>query len=56
MSDGTNGAIGEIKFTTSADVDEDYAPLFYDRDNEGKKWGRINDVQFVYDYIYKMVY
>jgi hypothetical protein len=56
MSDGTNGAIGEIKFTTSADVDEDYAPLFYDRDNEGKKWGKINDVQFVYDYIYKMVY
>ena len=56
MSDGTNGAIGEIKFTTSADIDEDYAPQFYDRDNEGNKWGKINDVQFVYDYIYKMVY
>lgn len=56
MSDGTNGAIGEIKFTTSADIDEDYAPQFYDRDNEGNKWGKISDVQFVYDYIYKMVY
>ena len=56
MSDGTNGAIGEIKFTTSADIDEDYPPQFYDRDNEGNKWGKISDVQFVYDYIYKMVY
>lgn len=56
MFDGTNGAIGEIKFTTAADVDTDYAPLFYDRDNEGKRWGEIKDVQFAYDYIYKMVY
>ena len=56
MSNGTNGAIGEIKFTTAADIDEKYAPLFYDRDNEGNLWGEIKDIQFVNDYIYKMVY
>lgn len=55
LFNGTNGAIAEIKFNTAADVDEDYAPLFYDRDNEGKQWGEIKDIQFVYDYIYKMV-
>ena len=56
MHDGTHGAIGTIKFTTAADVDDDYVPLFYDRDSEGNRWGEIKDVQFVYDYIYKMVY
>ena len=56
MSNGTNGAVAEIKFTTAADVDTDYAPLFYDRDNEGKPWGEIKDVQFVNDYVYKMIY
>lgn len=50
MFDGVNGAVAEIKFTTSADVDTDYAPLFYDRDNEGKRWGEIKDVQFVHEY------
>ena len=55
LFNGTNGAIAEIKFNTAADVDEDYAPLFYDRDNEGKLWGEIKDIQFVYDYVYKMM-
>ena len=56
LSNGTNGAIAEIKFNTAADVDNDYAPLFYDRDNEGNLWGEIKDRQFVNDYIYKMTY
>lgn len=56
MSNGTNGAVAVVKFATSADVDEDYATLFYDRDGEGNLWGEIKDIQFVYDYIYKMVY
>lgn len=56
MFNGANGAIAEIKFTTSADIDDDFAPLFYDKDNEGNLWGEIKDIQFVYDYIYKMVY
>lgn len=56
MFNGTNGAIGEIKFTTSADIDNDYEPLFYDKDNEGNLWGEIKDIQFVNDYVYKMVY
>lgn len=56
MFNGTNGAVGEIKFTTAADVDTEYTPLFYDRDNEGNLWGEIVDVQFANDYIYKMVY
>lgn len=56
MHDGTHGAIAEIKFTTAADLDEDYPTLFYDCDNDGNRWGEIADVLFVYDYIYKMVY
>ena len=56
MSNGKNGAVGEIKLTTAADVDTDYAPLFYDRDNDGNQWGEIKDIQFVNEYIYKMVY
>lgn len=56
MFNGTNGAVGEIKFNTAADVDNDYAPLFYDRDNEGNLWGEIKDIQFVYDYLYESVY
>ena len=56
LFDGTNGAVAEMKFTTSSDVDSEYPALFYDKDNEGNRWGKIQDVQFVYDYIYKMVY
>lgn len=56
MFDGENGAIAEIKFNTAADVDNSYTPLFYDKDNEGNRWGEIKDVQFVYDYVYKAIY
>jgi hypothetical protein len=56
MFNGTNGAVGEIKFTTSADVDTEFAPLFYDKDNEGNLWEEIKDIQFVNDYVYKMIY
>jgi hypothetical protein len=56
LFNGTNGAVAEIKFDTAADVDTDYAPLFYDKDNEGNLWGEIKDIQFVNDYMYKMVY
>lgn len=56
LSDGTNGAIAEVKFTTAADLDEDYPTLFYDRDNEGNRWGEIVDIQFVNDYTYKVEY
>lgn len=56
LSNGTNGAIAEIKFTTAADVDADYETLFYDKDDEGNRWGEIKDIQFVYDYMYRNVY
>lgn len=56
MFNGANGAIGEIKFNTAADVDTDYAPLFYDKDDNGNKWGEIEDIQFVYEYMYKVAY
>lgn len=42
----SKGAIAEIRFTTSADVDKDFVQLFYDKDDEGKNWGRIKDLQF----------
>ena len=56
MFNGTNGAVAEIKFTTAADVDGDFAPLFYGSDNEGNLWGEIKDIQFVNDYTYEMIY
>lgn len=56
LFNGTNGAVAEIKFNTAADVDNNYEPLFYDCDNEGNLWGEIKDIQFVNEYIYKMVY
>ena len=56
MYNGSNGAIAEIKFNTAADVDNDFASLFYDSDNEGNLWGEIKDIQFVNEYIYKAVY
>lgn len=56
MFNGTNGAVAEIKFNTAADLDNDYSPLFYDCDNEGNLWGEIKDIQFVNDYMYKMVF
>ncbi len=54
MYNGANGAIGEVKLDVAADVDEDYPPLFYDKDNEGDMWGEIEDIQFVNEYTYKM--
>ena len=56
MFNGTNGAVAEVKFTTAADVDTDFAPLFYDKDNEGNPWGEIKDIIFVNEYAYEMVY
>ena len=49
-----NGAIAEIKFTTAADIDDDFTPLFYDKDNNGNKWGRIKDMQFAHEYQYEI--
>ena len=56
LFNGTYGAIAEMKFTTAADVDTDYEILFYDKDDENKRWGEIKDIQFVYDYMYRNVY
>ena len=48
------GAVAEIKFNTAADLDEDFEPLFYDKDNEGNSFGKIKDLQFVYELNYKI--
>ena len=56
LFNGTNGAIAEMKFTTAADVDTDFTPLFYDKDNEGNPWDEIKDIIFVNEYAYEMVY
>ncbi|MBO7229911.1 MAG: hypothetical protein J6V20_00670 [Bacteroidaceae bacterium] len=48
------GAIAEIKFTTAADIDEDFTPSFYDKDGEGNNWGRIKDMQFAHEYSYEI--
>ena len=47
LFNGTNGAVAEVRLNTAADLDENYAPLFYDKDNQGNRWGEIKDIQFV---------
>ena len=54
LNNGANGAIAEIKLNTASDVDETYAPRFYDKDSEGHKLGNILDVQFVREYSYAL--
>lgn len=56
LFNGANGAVAEMKLNTAADVDTDYAPLLYEKDNEGNLWGEIKDIQFVNDYMYKVGY
>lgn len=53
LYNGTNGAVAEMRFNTAADVDEDFEPLFYDKDDEGNRWGIIKDLQFTNEYMYK---
>ena len=49
MNNGDNGAVAEIKLTTSADVDESYT-MFCDKDADGNAFGKILDVQFAHMY------
>lgn len=49
MNKGDNGAVAEIKLTTSADVDESYT-MFCDKDADGNAFGKILDVQFAHMY------
>lgn len=53
LFNGTNGAVAEMRFNTAADVDEDFEPLFYDKDDNGNLWGIIKDMQFANEYMYK---
>lgn len=52
MFNGINGAVAEVKLNTNADIDKDFAPVFYDSDENGVKWGKIKDLQFVHEYMY----
>ena len=54
LNKGDNGAIAEIKLNTASDVDESFATLFYDADNDGRKLGNILDFQFVREYSYSL--
>lgn len=56
LFNGTNGAIAEVKLNTAADLDEDSPVLFYEHDNKDNRFGEIKDIQFVNDYVYKMIY
>ena len=49
MNKGDNGAVAEIKLTSSADVDESYG-IFCDKDADGNAFGKILDVQFAHMY------
>lgn len=41
------GAVAEIMFNTAADIEKDFEPLFYDKDENNLPWGKIRDMQFV---------
>ena len=40
------GAVAEIMFNTAADIEKDFEPLFYDKDENNLPWGKIRDMQF----------
>jgi hypothetical protein len=46
-ADKIMSAVAEIKFNTAADIDKDFEPLFYDKDENNLPWGKIKDMQFV---------
>lgn len=54
MNKNAEGAIAEIKLTTSADLDTTVPEVFYDQDAQGNKFGNIRDLQFAYMYLYKL--
>lgn len=56
LFNGSNGAVAEVKLNTAADIDTSFAPLLYDKDNEGNQWGEIKDIQFVNEYMYEVTY
>ncbi len=51
MNKGGQGAVAEMKFTTSGDMDSDYGVKVYEQDNTGRKFGQIRDLQFAHTYI-----
>ncbi|MDO4771293.1 PKD-like family lipoprotein [Porphyromonas sp.] len=53
LNKGSEGAVAEIKLTTSADIDHSFTPRFYDKDKDGVKFGNIKDLQFAHIYFYK---
>lgn len=53
MNKDNEGAVAEVKLTTSADLDEEFAPTFYNQDSEGNKFGRIKDLVFAREYLYQ---
>lgn len=53
LYNGTNGAVAEIKLNTAGDLDKNFETLFYDKDNDGNRWGAIKDMQFAREYVYE---
>lgn len=53
LNKGDEGAVAEIRLTTAADVDQTFTPKFYDRAQDGTKFGNIRDLQFAHIYFYK---
>lgn len=51
MNKGGQGAVAEMKFTTSGDLDNDYGVKLYEQDKDGRKFGQIRELQFAHTYI-----
>lgn len=53
MNKGDEGAVAEIYLNNAADVEKSVPAVFYDKDINGEKFGKIKDLQFAHIYIYK---
>ncbi len=53
MNKGEYGAVAELLLNTASDVDKDVPVTFYDKDNNGVRFGNIKDLQFAPEYFYE---
>lgn len=52
MNKDKEGAVAEIKLTTSGDIDERFQSEVYTQDDDGNKFGNIMDLLFAHEYMY----
>lgn len=54
LNKGAEGAVSELRLTTSSDLDNTYPIVVYEEDDHGNRFGNIIDLQFVHEYKYEI--